>query len=91
MPRRHRDLCSTCFCAPTCMYLGVTDGPKFECEEFLGQGNSRLSALVDPSEPASDFEVNPARSDGLCSDCENRKHCALRMPEGGVWRCEEYR
>lgn len=90
MPRRRRDLCSTCTCAPTCMNLSSADMPKFECEEFSDQGSSRLSTLEDASELTSDPETNRAHSEGLCSDCANREDCAWRMPEGGVWHCEEY-
>lgn len=27
---------------------------------------------------------------GLCVNCENRKDCAIRNKEIGVWHCEEY-
>jgi hypothetical protein len=72
------------------MNLSSADMPKFECEEFSDQGSSRLSTLGDASELTSDPETDLARSEGLCSDCANREDCAWRMPEGGVWHCEEY-
>jgi len=28
---------------------------------------------------------------GLCVNCEDRETCIYPKPEGGVWRCEEYR
>ena len=90
MARRRRDLCSTCSSALTCVNLSSADMPKFECEEFSVNGSSRLSNLEDDAEPANASETSSVRSEGLCSDCTNRKHCALRMPEGGLWHCEEY-
>jgi len=72
------------------MNLSSAERPKFECEEFVDQGNSRLSFAESPFDAADDAETEPARSEGLCSDCASRKHCAWRTPEGGVWHCEEY-
>ena len=66
------------------------DMPKFQCEEFSDQDSSWLSSLEDTWEPVSDAETNRTPSEGLCSDCENREDCAWRIPEGGVWHCEEY-
>jgi len=58
-----------------------------QCEEFAGDG-PRASV---------DLDVRPARTDaggrvpGLCANCEERDSCRFPRPQGGVWRCEEYR
>ncbi len=28
---------------------------------------------------------------GLCVTCDERHHCTIKKPHGGVWYCDEYR
>ncbi len=91
MARTLRDLCSTCFYSPMCVRLGTAGRPVFECEEFSQQGNGFRWAAEDLPLEAPGRQTSNEKSEGLCSDCANRKRCALRVSEGGVWHCEEYR
>jgi hypothetical protein len=92
----YRGLCATCDCAPECTWRARDpDRPVFHCEEFqCGPGGACACAQPAPT-AALLTRVDPppqrGRDKGLCINCENRDTCAFRIPEGGVWRCEEYR
>ncbi len=89
--RDRRDLCCICTYTPECMHRGTAELPKLYCELF----DVDVQTLVprDNADSSSDSgqsgEINTIG--GLCCNCENRKGCTLRIPEGDVWHCEEYR
>jgi hypothetical protein len=91
----YRGLCATCDCAPDCVWRARDpERPVFHCEEFQC-GGPVLGACAQAAPPAAPaMRVDPparGRDRGLCMNCENRDTCTFRIPEGGVWRCEEYR
>ena len=92
-----RGLCSTCRNAVGCAYLQQAESPVLQCEEFDGYQPPRRSAGVPGARSASPplgsdaGEEDASDYRGLCSDCEDRRTCTFPRPEGGVWRCEEYR
>lgn len=77
-------LCARCARAAKCTIPGDMGEIILSCEFF-----SSLDALVE-EDSLSTESLDSSRSYGLCGDCENRGHCALRQREGGVWHCEEY-
>ena len=90
-----RGLCATCDCGPECGWrLRAPDRVVFHCEEFHcepggscgGERSAPVAALTTRSNPP-----RRGRDKGLCMNCESRDDCTFRIPEGGVWRCEEYR
>ena len=84
------DLCSACFYASACMNRSTPNKRVFECEEFCAERCLPPTFQESLSEPRRKAATGDIVLKGLCSDCENREHCALRVPEGGVWHCEEY-
>lgn len=89
-------LCSTCANMTMCMHAGNAEHPVLECEEFTRhQTDLRASAprrlnLAGPPQPHGN-DASALLAKGLCGNCENRADCTFAKPEGGVWRCEEYR
>lgn len=49
------------------------------------------AASADISGAFGDNTREPIAAVGLCSNCELRSTCTFAKPEGGVWRCDEYR
>jgi len=92
-----RGLCSTCTNASGCAYLQRAKSLVLQCEEFEDYQPPRRSAGIPGTRPASPplgpdaGEGDASDYRGLCSDCEDRRTCTFPRPEGGVWRCEEYR
>ena len=97
MPIDRDDLCATCHHAPSCMNLGRPGRPVFQCEEFVVSDGSwpagapRAANLHRPSSRVGGTRRSGAAGEGLCFDCGNRRRCAMRAVEGGIWHCEEYR
>lgn len=88
-------LCSTCEGSPTCGWRQQDPARVVHhCEEFLFRPprtdpSARAAAARPSADPAIRFEKG--RDRGLCLNCENWNDCRFPIPEGGVWRCEEYR
>jgi len=85
----YRDLCSTCSHAETCGNRSTPDRPILFCEmvEVLAPPLAVTPAAArQPTDRQNEGDYK-----GLCMNCENRRTCMLRKPEGGVWHCEEYR
>jgi hypothetical protein len=85
----HRDLCCVCTYQSQCMYRGTPQQPKLCCELF---DVDVPSLAVNERDDASIHSSGDAAfvKGGLCCNCGNRRHCAIRAPEGDVWHCEEY-
>lgn len=91
-------LCSTCRKAPSCTYPRDYGRPVVQCEEFEGHVMSPRKATGNANLPSNSLELRSSAGEeyscqylGLCRICEIRDTCTSRKPEGGVWRCYEYR
>ncbi len=90
-------LCGVCAKAARCLYLCKAGGPLLQCDEFeLDRLPLSRASGQRPAPGGARLGVAAAEEDseaytGLCRDCENRADCTFPQPEGGVWRCEEYR
>lgn len=94
----HRGICSTCSQASRCAFSPKDGRVVLNCGEFTPveprQGSDTRSVRstsaprprITPTEPRRREKVM-----GLCASCEGRETCTFPKPEGGVWRCEEYR
>ena len=95
---RRAGLCSNCKQAPACTYAKDPRRPVLQCDEYecaesapiRSTGKDSLAATVLQKAPEAE-EEDSSKYMGLCSNCENREACVFPKPEGGVWRCEEYR
>ena len=94
---RYLGLCSTCVTASTCSYTRDPRRPVWECDEYvchetplaaIPRRSASPASSQDETEPA---EQNGSEHMGLCATCAGRETCSFHKPEGGVWRCEEYR
>jgi len=93
-----KGLCAHCALAAECTFPRDPDRPILFCDEFEGL-QIRVPSKVARTSGATSGKVvvNPEQNDdaniykGLCRTCENRRHCTFPKPEGGVWRCEEYK
>jgi hypothetical protein len=92
--KRYLGLCSYCKSELNCMFIRDPKRPIFECEEF--EEITYVSIRVPDqknisSKNPSTREDSPHSYKGLCINCEERATCLYPKPEGGVWRCDEYR
>jgi hypothetical protein len=85
--RDRRDLCCICTYSSECMHRGTPESPKLFCELF----DVDVPSLTPHEDGAAEDGGDSLVVGGLCCNCENRKTCTMRMPEGDVWHCEEYR
>lgn len=85
----YRDLCSTCIHAERCGNRSTPERPILFCEMFEVLASTLAVTAAAAREPAGRQDAGDYK--GLCMNCENRRTCTLRKPEGGVWHCEEYR
>lgn len=91
-------LCSYCNSAPRCTFTRDPNRPVCECDEFGGFTYASVGIPNQKNVSLKHLARNPLTSEdpsqhyrGLCSDCEERATCVYPKPEGGVWRCEEFR
>ena len=96
--KRYLGLCSYCKSELNCMFIRDPKRPIFECEEFEEITYVSIQVPKQTHISLANASKNPpAREDplssykGLCSNCEERATCVYPKPEGGVWRCDEYR
>ena len=84
-------LCSTCNHAAECIYLASAAVPIWRCEDF--DDHVAPAALDSSVAMEVQNDTRPARPvpAGICSNCDNLGTCMYPKPEGGIWRCEEYR
>ena len=96
----YRGLCATCKNASTCTYPRDPQRPVLDCCEHEGheecEGSVSLALLgtgqiFSRGTDSRVRDTDSAEFKGLCRNCENRDTCTFPKPEGGVWRCEEYR
>ena len=85
-----RVLCPTCMHVDHCVLFSNGERPAWHCEEFVTAGAPPRSVEAAPASPAA-AKPGGQRHLGLCVNCEDRDTCTFPRPEGGVWRCNEYR
>jgi hypothetical protein len=95
MVRTRHGVCSACIHELVCAHPRDLERPPLQCAEFeIGYRPSDKLEVAGP-DGAADAPLNsPARPGslkGLCVNCDERETCSYPKPEGGVWRCEEYR
>lgn len=84
-----RVLCPTCMHVDGCVLFSNGERPAWHCEEFAAVGAPPRAARREASPMASRLEEQ--KHLGLCVNCDDRDTCTFPRPEGGVWRCNEYR
>jgi hypothetical protein len=96
--KRYLGLCSYCKSELKCTFIRDPNRPIFECEEFeeftyvsIRAPNQKNISPVNSSKNPSPGEDPLHSYEGLCSNCDERATCVYPKPEGGVWRCDEYR
>ena len=85
-----RVLCPTCLYVDGCVLFSNGERPAWHCEEFVSAGAPDRS----PAGPPASATTSPPEERkhlGLCVNCDDRETCTFPRPEGGVWRCNEYR
>jgi hypothetical protein len=92
-----RGLCSACVHEAGCIYPRSKEEIVLNCGQFEpSQPTPRPAASRDQVEleklwKKPSREESEKKFQGLCSSCEDRNVCIYPKPDGGVWRCEEYR
>ena len=96
--KKYSGLCSSCKTASGCTYPRDLKRPVLQCEEFEGYEPRIVKTTVEkillktnPKFGSSHEGRDLSKYSGLCSNCQDRETCTFPKPEGGVWRCEEYR
>ena len=96
--KRYLGLCSYCKLELNCIFIRDPNRPVCECEEFeeityvsIQVPNQKNISSINSSKNPSAREDSLPSYKGLCSNCEERATCVYPKPEGGVWRCDEYR
>ncbi len=83
-------LCLTCNHKKTCAFRYNQTQPVVFCEEFESFVPTVEEEVVSEPVPTPEDMREWDEYKGLCANCENRKECAIRNSEIGVWHCEEY-
>ena len=96
--KRYLGLCSYCKSELNCMFIRDPKRPICQCEEFEEITYVSIRVQNQKNISSKNSSKNPfPREDllhsykGLCSNCDERATCVYPKPEGGVWRCDEYR
>lgn len=85
-------VCLACRYGLDCIYEAGAHGLILQCEQFeLALPAPSVRATATKGLTAADPLATANGLAGLCSNCEFRDACIYPKPEGGVWRCEEYR
>lgn len=79
-------LCAYCSRRITCV-LSSDYGLVYDCDDY-DPGEESTSAMIFSTLDMSTEEQEPDY--GLCSQCQNRDICQLKMLSGGIWHCDEY-
>ena len=74
---------------PECMYRGTAEQPKLYCELF--DVDVRAFALRGGNAGQRRSRERRRRRRRTVLQLRKPPHCSIRMPEGNVWHCEEYR
>ena len=92
-----RGLCSACKHEQGCIYPRSSEQIVLECGQFefappiqrpqASASQAELEKLWKKSSPPE----AETKFQGLCASCADRDVCIYPKPDGGVWRCEEYR
>ncbi|MEO0004989.1 MAG: hypothetical protein ABIK47_05540 [candidate division WOR-3 bacterium] len=90
-PRGDLGICATCNNLSHCGYRKDNKQPVVFCEEFDSTVPTVTEEVVLEHFPTPEEMSEWDEYKGLCINCENRKDCAIRNREIGVWHCEEYR
>ena len=95
---RYLGLCSYCKSEPNCTFTRDPNRPVCECDEFIGFTYAPVRIPSQKKIPLKHLSKNVSTKEdpfhlykGLCSQCEGAANCIFPKPEGGVWRCEEFR
>ncbi|MBN1804593.1 MAG: hypothetical protein JW837_05035 [Sedimentisphaerales bacterium] len=91
---RYFGLCMNCKNASSCTFPRDPARPIFYCEEFeINKTTTNMTIKKGQSQAKGpdNKEKDSLKFIGLCIDCKARRNCAFPKPEGGIWRCEEYR
>ena len=84
-------VCAACRHNLGCIYETSAHRAILECAQFeLALRAAPADSTFDATRTAAG-ENGWSRLEGLCSNCDLRDACIYPKPEGGVWRCEEYR
>lgn len=91
-----KGICAHCVNASECAYPKDAGRPTLFCDEFEGfepRAMARVSSIHEKCKaaPQADSSKELALYKGLCRTCANNDGCDFPKPEGGVWRCEEYK
>jgi len=82
-------VCPACRFDADCIYASAARRVILQCEQFeLAMPTVRHAS---PDTRTAAAEHRKGKLAGLCSNCEFADTCIYPKPEGGVWRCEEYR
>ena len=81
-------ICTTCNHIDDCLFRLRNGRPVWFCEEFDNYVEPMFAVLPEETRVEPNGRV---KFMGLCLNCEDRLTCTYPKPDGGVWRCEEYR
>ena len=92
----YHGLCRACESNSYCTFPRDPARSVLQCDEFRGISAERPLTEKDlgiaPLKPSAEYQQPaPTRFKGLCVNCDSRDTCTFAKPEGGVWRCEEYK
>ena len=82
-------LCKICTRLLICDRARDHNKKVYYCEDFQKSVKILLSNQVSKSENSSKQKENDMQN-GLCRICQNRKDCNIKIPEGGLWHCENF-
>jgi hypothetical protein len=80
-------LCKICDYVLSCERAEEQNKKIYFCEDFKKTSNIPSTKTVNNN---SNDTVKHNMEHGLCKICENRNICGIQVPNGGLWRCENF-
>ena len=82
-------LCRKCALLLVCDRAKEQNRKVYFCQDFQKSNkNSLLRYTVNPDN--SKENIKNDMQNGLCRICQNREICNVKIPEGGLWHCENF-
>ena len=82
-------LCLQCTLLLVCDRTKEQNKKVYYCEDFQKSNNSSASNEIIKSYDKTQINKKNMKN-GLCRICQNREICNIKIPEGGLWHCDNF-
>ena len=82
-------LCNICDRLVTCDRAKEQNKKIYYCEDFLKTADTSKTYIHETVNNTTE-KIGNNMENGLCKICENRHVCGIKIPNGGLWHCENF-